>query len=335
MSGGKLTSRPLAGQTDGFGGVCDAYQKDQHGKADTTLVGERIHIGHLKRVIGENTALDKIDLKKVQAYVTKRAKKKHRGKTISGATIRKELVTFRQIWDWARARRYIGRECPIYDERHKWVVKLPKPPDKENFQTWSQIERRVAAGAGSELWESLFLDEKQVGELLAHVEKVARHPFIHPMFVFCAYTGARRSEILRSEVGDFDFEAGQVRVREQKRKRDKSGSFRIVPIHDRLREVMEAWFAGHPGGQYTITAGGERVTPHTAHHHFKHTLSGSKWKVIRGFHVLRHSFGSNLARSGIARETIGSWMGHSTQEMMDHYQHLFQQDGPQQINVLS
>jgi len=334
MSGGKLNNRPQADKMHRFGGIADAYLEDQHGKADSTITTERIHIQHLKRIIGENTPLDRIDLKKTQGYVTRRTKEKHRGKRISGTTIRKEIATFRQIWDWARARRYVG-DCPLYDGR-KWAVKLPRPPEKEKFQTWEQIEKRIAAGADPVLWESLFLDEKQVGELLAHVEKTARHCFIHPMFVFCAYTGARRSEILKSEIGDFDFETGQIRLRERKRKRDKSQSFRIVPMHDRLRKIIKAWLAEHPGGQHVITADGGKMTPHTAHHHFTHTLADSKWEVLRGFHVLRHSFGSNLARSGkVARETIAAWMGHTTQEMMDHYQHLFPQDWDQQISVLS
>jgi len=77
------------------------------------------------------------------------------------------------------------------------------------------------------------------------------------------------------------------------------------------------------------------MTPHEAHHHFKHTLRESKWSVVRGFHVLRHSFGSNLARSGkVPRDTIGKWMGHTTEEMKDLYQHLFPQDGQSQIGVL-
>ena len=58
-------------------------------------------------------------------------------------------------------------------------------------------------------------------------------------------------------------------------------------------------------------------------------------EVLRGFHVLRHSFGSNLARSGkVPRDTIAKWMGHSTEEMKDLYQHHFPQDGQSQIEAL-
>jgi hypothetical protein len=36
----------------------------------------------------------------------------------------------------------------------------------------------------------------------------------------------------------------------------------------------------------------------------------------------------------VPRDTIAKWMGHTTEEMKDHYQHLFPQDGQSQIEVL-
>ena len=45
-----------------------------------------------------------------------------------------------------------------------------------------------------ELWDSLFLGEKEVQELLAWVKENAEHPFVYAMFAFTAFTGARRSE---------------------------------------------------------------------------------------------------------------------------------------------
>ena len=90
---------------------------------------------------------------------------------------------------------------------------------------------------------------------------------------------------------------------------------------------MQDWFKSHPGGQFTI------ATPLTmprrkskseftmlsreeAHHHFKETLADSKWKVIRGFHVLRHSFGAICTRAGVPMNVIAKWMGHTHREMM-------------------
>ena len=163
------------------------------------------------------------------------------------------------------------------------------------------------------------------------------------MYAFAAYTGARRSEILRSHVEDFDFEQRLVRIREKKRRKDLSSSTRFVPLNQHLVSIMEQWFEVHPGGKYTISSlnmqenicRGE-MEPRSAHYAFKQPLGKSKWSVIRGFHVLRHSFGANLARSGkISSEMIGRWMGHSTEDMRQLYQHLFPQDGPALIDLLA
>jgi site-specific recombinase XerD len=49
----------------------------------------------------------------------------------------------------------------------------------------------------------------------------------------------------------------------------------------------------------------------------------SKWKVLRGYHVFRHSFASNLAAAGIDEHVIAALMGHLTAEMRARYRHLF------------
>jgi integrase len=48
---------------------------------------------------------------------------------------------------------------------------------------------------------------------------------------------------------------------------------------------------------------------------FRRTLDGNRWKKIKGFHVFRHSFASNLAAAGVDQRIIDEWMGHQTEEM--------------------
>jgi integrase len=48
--------------------------------------------------------------------------------------------------------------------------------------------------------------------------------------------------------------------------------------------------------------------------------------VVRGFHVFRHSFASNLAAAGARQEVIDEMMGHQTEEMRRRYRHLFPQE---------
>lgn len=205
--------------------------------------------------------------------------------------------------------------------------------------TWEEIERRIDRGLLSEeeeypLWECLYLTGEQIAEVLDHVKEAAKHPFIHAMFVFAAHTGARRSEILRSQIDDFKFDDGIVQIRAKKKSRDKRITFRHVDMSPMLVKVMQDWCEKHPGGKYTIAAPttmlrGKRrgpqtpLTPHEARDHFKRTLADSKWAKIRGFHVFRHSLASNLACAGVPEAIIDAWMGHQTEEMRRRYRHLF------------
>jgi len=336
-----------------FGSICDDYLEDQPQKQATTTDAEKTHVRHLKQILKASTLMKNIDLDALKEYRRRRNSQKFHGRAISDATIKKELVTFRQIWMWGRQNGFLDIQCPLLDEGHRWKIQFEKKNARDKFKTWDQVERQINRNGLTddqvqELWEGLYLDQSQVLELLSHVETQAAHSFIHPMFVFAAYTGARRSEILRSEIEDFDFEDDQITLRERKRRKDRQGSTRLVPLHPKLRNVMEMWFANHPGGTFTIAppknmprrrkalAPTSYLTPSQADHHFDVTLRDSKWSVIKGFHVLRHSFGSNLIRSGdVSSDVVANWMGHSTMEMRELYQHLFPQDGVEQIKVLS
>lgn len=348
-SAGKIASKPkLAAHADGkLIDICTGYLSDQQGKAATTLVTEAVHTRHFRRIFGDQTKLRSLAIDDLQKYVNKRAKEKNKhGKATSGATIKKELATFIQIWSWAKLRKHVSRDCPIYDDRRKWAVNIPKPIEKEKFQTWAEIERRIARGEPSNLWECLFLDNAQVLELLNYVESRELPPFVHPMFVFAAYTGARRSEICRSLIEDFDFTTSRVKIREKKRSRKQAETVRFVDLHPRLADVMKLWLGKHPGGAATIFDPSllkdrttqkdvHQILPKQATNLFKMALADSEWSVVRGFHVLRHSFGSNLLRAGVPRDRIAEWMGHTTEEMMRLYQHLFPQDGASQIKAIA
>jgi integrase len=134
----------------------------------------------------------------------------------------------------------------------------------------------------------------------------ARHPFLYPMVVFAAHTGARRAEIVRSHLRDIDFGAGMVTIHERK-KSHESTTIRRVPMSPLLAGVLKEWIAQHPGGTQTFCHGLQvarsktkrcqplGLTADETHDHFKRTLAESKWVKLRGWHVLRHSFASNCA----------------------------------------
>ena len=67
------------------------------------------------------------------------------------------------------------------------------------------------------LWESIYLSRAEVEEFLAHVRACGTLPWVYPMAVTAAFTGARRSELLRMLLADVDLTAGVITVREKKR----------------------------------------------------------------------------------------------------------------------
>jgi integrase len=336
ISDGRINAKPKIAESLPLGEMFRRYQErfTQGAKEASTRYTEKIHMSHLESVIGKTTGVRSITAGTLQRYVEERAKEKGRGEgLVSHVTIKKEIGTFASIWNkWALPAGLVAGTAPTKG--------LVYRKDKSNppFQTWKQIERKIERGGLSldeqdELWESLYLSTGEVQELLDYVKSIDRFPFGHAMFVFAAHTGVRRSEIMRSQIDDFDFVAGTVRVREKKRDNTKELTFRHVPLSPLLSSVMQDWLKIHPGGHYLIcTEPGVPLTPQMAAHYFIWSLEGSKWHRLRGWHTLRHSFISNCASKGVDQRTIDAWSGHQTDAMRKRYTHLFPDDQSKKIS---
>ncbi len=285
-----------------------------------TLKTLRIHLHHIVRVFGEAFAIERLSFDDLQRYVERRGQENGPiGKKINPVTIRKELASFSSLWTWLRRTGQVPSEFPNRGLRY------PKLNEKPKFQTWTEIERQIARGHLSEaeqsvLWKSLYLTTSEVEEVLDFVVEQRPESWLVPMLVFAAHTGARRSELVRSEALDFDFEAGTVSIREKKRAKGKTTT-RTVPLTPRLRRVMQAWLQDS-SGRYAFEQDNDPLSADDATHHFHSVLNGSKWAKLKGWHVFRHSFISNCASRGIDQRMIDAWVGHTTEEMRKRYTHL-------------
>jgi integrase len=326
LSDGKLNHKPTIAKPMILKEVFDHYQQKHPAaaKEENTGYTEGIHINHLIRIIGAETAIRAMTTETVQAYIDQRSQEiGRRGNTVSNVTIKREVGTLAAIWNkWALPQGFVIVPSPT-----RGLV-YPKSRAKPPFQTWEQIERRVARGGltpeqEDELWDALFLTLPEIDELLKFVQQNARHELVYVMFCFAAHTGARRSEMLRSRVDDFDFDTDTVTIREKKRDRSKELTFRTVPLSPFLKQAMQDWFAVHPGGQLTICQEANKpLTVQLAAHHFRWVLDETDWEKLKGWHVLRHSFASNCAAKGVDQRIIDEWMGHQTEEMRRRYRHL-------------
>ena len=270
-----------------------------------------------------------LGLADLQRHVDRRARMKGIKGRISPATIRKEIVTLRTAWNWGVQ---FGLVVGKFPNRG---LRFPKSEEKFPFMTWQEIERQIAAGGDpDECWECLYLQIPETTELLQYVHDHASLPWVYPMFCFAAHTGARRSEIIRTRAADVDFAEGIITIREKKRTRGQRTS-RRVPMSAFLRQVLTDWMQQRPAADTlfcqdvkVIHSKTKRTVPtpitrDEAHDHFKRTLADGKWGVLRGWHVLRHSFVSACASRGIDQRLIDGWVGHTTEEMRRRYRHLY------------
>jgi integrase len=329
VSGAKLSGRPSEAtrikQTT-LGMLFDEYLTNfpKAAKEASTWKTENQHIGHLRRLLDVELSLAEVTQKTIQEYIDSRTKEISRlKKPVSRETVRKELGTFSAIWNkWGVPQGMVSLPPPLSN------LTFPKGKVKPPFQTREQIERQIerqklSPSAQGELWHCLFLTLSEVEEFLDYVRDAGRPAYVYPMMVFAAHTGARKSEIRRSLVNDFDFAAKTVMIREKKKDHNKVETYRTVPLSPRLEQVMREWFQKHHSVPNTIcTPSGRTITDTFATTIWVRALRRSKWSMMPGWHCLRHSFISNCAARGVDQRLIDHWVGHTTEAMRRRYSHL-------------
>lgn len=361
-SGGKVEEpvQPAQPATT-FATFRDRYlEAHRNGAMETnSLATVEMHLRHIADTLGEKFAIGRLTLSDLQRHVDRRLGKKYRGRRLSPYTVRKEISSLRAAWNWATPHGIVNGLFPS-----KGIV-YPKTDEKPPFMTLQEVQQKIALGVSTteaaELWESLYLRKEEIEELLSHVKATASHPWIYPLCCAAAYTGARRSELLRAEITDLDFTAEALLIREKKRSR-RQRTTRQVALTPFLMSVFREWLAVHPGGRFlfcqtgtiarskkrSLTTGhkGEKtratslkgrttgvrirqkletapVTKDEAHDHLRRTLAGSKWECIRGYHIFRHSFISCLATAKVDQRILDDFVGHRTEEQRRRYRHLY------------
>jgi integrase len=301
-------------------------------KEANTLKTENIHIRHLHRILKASSLAQSIGHTHLQSYVAKRLGEVVRGRAVSTETVRKEVATFRVIWHWGVKQGLLEGPAPVAG------LDYPKRDEKLPFMTFDKITRiierdRLSPADAKRYWECLYLRSNEVQEALECLKANAVHGYLYPMTLLIAHTGIRLSEAIRSRREDIDLEAGNILVREKKRSRTRATTFRRVELTAMAQAVLTEWLESQSAGpnsfcrpwDFRRLAAPGPPTPldsDTAHDHLKASFKGSKWAHIRGFHVFRHSFASNLATAGVDQRIIDEWMGHQTEEMRFRYRHL-------------
>ena len=300
---------------------------------ENTLKTMQMHLRHFIKTLGARFLIGGLTLNDLQGHVNTRARKKGiRGRKLSAMTLRKEIASLRAAWNWGALAGLVDGRFPNKG------LKFPKLDEKPPFQTWGEIERRIAAGGLTkeqiaDYWDCLYLRTGEIAELVVYVKEHGTQPWVYPLVCAAAHTGARRSELLRTQIADVDFSGNTVLIHEKKRSREKRTTRRVT-ITPFLGQVLREWLQVHPGGPWLFAQSAKvvrsktnrlvatQVTRDESHDHFKRSLAESKWKVLRGLHSLRHSFISCLAAAGVDQRIIDELAGHQTPEQQKRYRHL-------------
>jgi integrase len=203
------------------------------------------------------------------------------------STVNKALSVLRKCLETA-----IEWELPAKLPRIRW---MREPPPQSDFLTVAEADALLRA-VQTEPWS---------------------------LMVLCALrTGMRLGELFGLRWEDLDFERRQLCVR-----RSVNRGFETSPKNNRVRyiplasDLLAELARRRKANGYVFTKNEERVTASAAWNALNRAILRARLRPI-GWHVLRHTFASQLAADGVSLFMIQWLLGHSDQKMTQRYAHL-------------
>jgi len=145
-----------------------------------------------------------------------------------------------------------------------------------------------------------------------------------PMVATALFAGLRWSELVNLRWENVDFQENVLHIQPTDVWSPKSKRGRLIPLHPRLRAVLEPLQA-KDGVCFPapVDRGGrpyrERAYPKSFKLWFQEVgLSGKRL----GWHTLRHTFASLLVQEGVSVYKVCQWLGHSEVKTTQIYAHL-------------
>ena len=250
-------------------------------------------LGYLVKAFGE-IRLPDITKERVEAYQRDRLAEKRRGGptkkgdaakadagTIKGSTVNREVACLRKALAYAVERGELDVN-PLTGVRM-----LPESPARQPILE-PEDERRLLAACSPD--------------------------WFRRMVRLAIASGLREGELIALRWRDFDFEEGEVIVRDS-----KSGESRRVPVGAEVLEEVRAQ-RQHPEAMVFPGADGGPMVQLTVVKAFVRARTKIGRPDLR-FHDLRHVAGSRLLAAGANLPEVADWLGHRTLIMAKRYAH--------------
>tara|TARA_R100000951_G_C2604087_1_gene169071 strand:- start:64 stop:984 length:921 start_codon:yes stop_codon:yes gene_type:complete len=145
-----------------------------------------------------------------------------------------------------------------------------------------------------------------------------------------AYSGLRKSELIRLKVWDVDFHKNVFLVGGTPESRTKGRNYRSVPIHPRLLPIMESRASSaRPMNSYIFDEFTDKWHLRTQWDHVRERIQLEDRNVIKAhcWKSLRNSYITWALSQGTPLMTVKKWAGHSTVTVTEgYYDHNDAQD---------
>ena len=334
LSGAKIDPRPARSVVDETTArLITRFKRLKESIEESSYITLCIHLEHLKRYLTETdllyapvTSITTDVLRDYQRWRVGRPLVFHKPitppKTIVGpVTVNKETTSFRSLFGLGNPAR---NPC-------KSLERLAED-ELPDFRTLPEIEALLARGVFSPEEEKAIRKARilTLEEIDALVDLGVGRA-VHVPLAIAAYTGARKSEVARLTWADVDLKGLTITFTSKKQSRRKKTTRRRVPVHPSLLPILQAYLIKTGGRGYLFPGKKGPVSGSTLHDNLKRVLRASSFEGI-GWHTLRHSMASNLARVGEDQRVINGILGHVSDAMAKRYRHLFPD---QRVNAMT
>jgi integrase len=220
----------------------------------------------------------------LERYKAVRRKKKigETGKTVSGATINREINFLKGVFTkaiaWKRVQENPVKGVNLFNERDRARVRYLTQDEQEGLLKTAP-------------------------------------PDLRPIVLVALRTGARRGEILGMKWSDVDFVMNQITF-----PRTKNGKKRYIPLHGDVAELLSKMPRTAPY-VFTDGRGGPMKWNGHTDRRWEKAVASAGITDFR-FHDLRHCVASTLAMRGASLQAIAAILGHSSTRMSERYAHL-------------
>ncbi len=260
-----------------------------------------VYEGHTRNHFDEfnNIKINQITIQRVEKFIKKRQAD---GMNIS--TLRKIIVSLRQIFSLAVKRGY----C------HQNPLDYADMPKRQGNETDNEDKIRI-------------LNRAEISNLL---DAVTQQKY-HVLFSLAVFSGARQGELLGMKWPDIQWKDSQIHIQRTFNNQcfydtKTKGSNRKVDIGPAMSKKLKKWRLACPPGNLDLVFPTEVGTPMNHNNMVnRYFLPGLKLAGIRKikFHGLRHTYASLLIDQGENIKYIQTQLGHSNPTVtLNVYAHL-------------